>query len=365
MVEAVGITEKGTTDTDHVRRQHPDLCPGRPERFIIEMSSAEPPELEGIHDIFIPEDPPYRMPIPIYRAGDRIGKPFIEMEPRRVVAILGARKRNPARFSPARHSGNPDRPADHSISSNMRSKGPPAQGFPGSPACGDVANAVLSGFLDNPFSTTRNSIQKCCRTSVLDLIDLGQDPGRFRSSMTFSKRRAPAFFNELYRYKDRVVLRRGDIHSPRSPRAGRAAINTALELDIYGHVNSTHVMGTHMMNGIGGSGDFERNGSCRHGHAVTARNWPVSSIVPMVSHVDHFRTFGGSDRNRHGLVDTRPLTPARSAELSSGNAPIPRIGTCCGTITSGPAVSGAATSRNLLTKRPFRSISASWTPAVC
>ena len=42
-------------------------------------------------------------------------------------------------------------------------------------------------------------------------------------------------------------------------RLGLITINTALECDIYGNINSTHVGGTHMMNGIGGSGDFARN----------------------------------------------------------------------------------------------------------
>ena len=36
-------------------------------------------------------------------------------------------------------------------------------------------------------------------------------------------------------------------------------MNAMLEADIYGNVNSSHVMGTAMQNGIGGSGDFTRN----------------------------------------------------------------------------------------------------------
>lgn len=36
-------------------------------------------------------------------------------------------------------------------------------------------------------------------------------------------------------------------------------MNTAIEFDLGGNINSTHVMGKTMMNGIGGSGDFTRN----------------------------------------------------------------------------------------------------------
>ena len=42
-------------------------------------------------------------------------------------------------------------------------------------------------------------------------------------------------------------------------RLGLISINTAIEVDLFGNVNSTHVMGRNLMNGIGGSGDFTRN----------------------------------------------------------------------------------------------------------
>jgi len=42
-------------------------------------------------------------------------------------------------------------------------------------------------------------------------------------------------------------------------RVGVISMNTALEMDIYGNVNSSHVFGTHVVNGVGGSGEFTRN----------------------------------------------------------------------------------------------------------
>ena len=118
------------------------------EKIIIEISS-DPMEIEGIHDIFTPENPPYRMPIPIYRTADRIGKPFIEMDPNRVVAILFSREKdNCPIFS------EPDdvsrRIADHILNfvqheirqDRMSPKLPWQSGV------GDVANAVLIG-MDN------------------------------------------------------------------------------------------------------------------------------------------------------------------------------------------------------------------------
>ena len=98
-------------------------------------------------------------------------------------------------------------------------------------------------------------------------------------------------------------------------RLGVIAINTAIEVDIYGHVNSTHVMGSQLMNGIGGSGDFIRNGFVSF--IVTpsvARGGKISAVVPMVSHVDHSEHSVDVVVTEHGLVDTRPLTPRQVAE---------------------------------------------------
>ena len=98
------------------------------------------------------------------------------------------------------------------------------------------------------------------------------------------------------------------------------AINTALEADIYGNVNSTHVGGTHMMNGIGGSGDFARNAHL--GILVTkamAKGGALSSIVPMVTHVDHNEHDVDVLVTEQGLADLRALAPRERAETILGN----------------------------------------------
>ena len=65
-------------------------------------------------------------------------------------------------------------------------------------------------------------------------------------------------------------------------------MNGMIEADLYGNVNSTHVMGSRIQNGIGGSGDFALNGYLSIFMAPsTARHGDISTIVPMVSHVDH------------------------------------------------------------------------------
>ncbi|BBO85831.1 acetyl-CoA hydrolase [Desulfosarcina ovata subsp. sediminis] len=316
VVEAIAITEKGHLIPSMSVGNTPTYVQ-EAEKIIIEISS-EPPELEGIHDIFIPEDPPYRMPIPIYRSGDRIGKPSIEMDPNKVVAILYSREEDSCAVfnEPGTVS---QRIAEHIldfVAHEIRhDRMPPA--LPWQSGVGDVANAVLSGFIDNDFFQNIDIYSEVLQDAVLDLIDLGKVRAASGSAMTLSHKARNRFFNEIYRYRDKIVLRPVEIsNSPEVVRRlGVIAINTAIEVDIYGQVNSTHVMGSQLMNGIGGSGDFIRNGALSFiVTPSTAKGGKISAIVPMVSHVDHSEHSVDVVVTEHGLVDTRPLTPRQVAE---------------------------------------------------
>ncbi len=316
IVEALAITEAGHLIPTMSVGNTPSYVK-KAKKIIIEIC-PEPEELYGIHDIFIPEDPPYRMPIPIYRTSDRIGKPFIEMDPNRVVGILLSREEDccavftePDEISQkiAEHILDFVR---HQIGMNRLPAGLPWQA-----GVGDVANAVLSGFMADDFYHTIDIYSEVLQDSVLDLIDMGKVRHASGSAMTLSHKVRTRFFNELYRYKEKVVLRPVEISN--SPevirRLGVIAINTAIEIDIYGHVNSTHVMGSQLMNGIGGSGDFLRNGAISFiVSPSTAKDGRISSIVPMVSHVDHNEHSVDIIVTEYGLVDTRPLTPRQVAE---------------------------------------------------
>src|SRR5699024_1406078 len=126
--------------------------------------------------------------------------------------------------------------------------------------------------------------------SAVSLLDSGHLRFASASSVTLSAPVMQQFLQNLDRYRDRVVLRPQEIsnHPEIVRRLGIIAINAALEFDIYGNVNSTHVGGTHMMNGIGGSGDFARNAHLSIFVTKSlAKGGDISRVVPMVSHVDH------------------------------------------------------------------------------
>ena len=179
-----------------------------------------------------------------------------------------------------------------------------------------MANAVLAGFLEDNNFNDLEIYSEVLQDAVLDLIDLGKVRAASGSALTLSLKGQDRFIKELYRYKDKIVLRPVEISN--SPevirRLGLIAINTAMEVDIYGQVNSTHVNGSHIMNGIGGSGDFERNAAisfmvC----SSTGRKGAISKIVPLVTHVDHSEHSVDIIVTEQGLVDTRRLTPKQTA----------------------------------------------------
>ncbi len=316
VVEAAAITEKGHLIPTMSVGNTPTYV-REAQKIIIEISAISP-LLEGIHDIFIPEDPPYRMPIPLYRTSDRIGKPFIEMDPDRVVAILFSTEQDRCPiFMPPNSTSS--RIAEHILDfvrhEIKKDRMPPS--LPWQAGVGDVANAVLSGFIKDKNFHSLDIYSEVLQDSVLDLIDLGKVRAASGSALTLSEKARARFFNEIYRYREKIVLRPVEISN--SPevirRLGVIAINTAIEIDIYGQVNSTHVMGTQLMNGIGGSGDFIRNGALTMMVTPsTAKGGLISAIVPMVSHVDHSEHSVDVIVTEYGLVDARPLTPRQVAE---------------------------------------------------
>lgn len=107
-------------------------------------------------------------------------------------------------------------------------------------------------------------------------------------------------------------------------RLGIISMNTAIEVDLTGNVNSTHVMGKTMMNGIGGSGDFTRNAylsifSC----PSTAKGGKISTIVPLCSHMDHSEHSVQVVATEYGVADLRGRDPHERARLIIDNCAHP------------------------------------------
>ncbi len=161
---------------------------------------------------------------------------------------------------------------------------------------------------------------------MFDLIDGGKIDMISGTSLSPSPAGLQRFYDNIEEYRKKIILRPEEISNNAEVvrRIGVIGMNTALEMDIYGHVNSTHTSGTKMMNGIGGSGDFARNAflSCFFCHSV-AKGGAISAIVPMCTHIDHTEHDTHVFISENGVADVRGLTPKERAKVIINNVAHP------------------------------------------
>ena len=290
------------------------------KKVIIEYSSYYRTSFRGFHDNYIPLDPPHRREIPIYKPSDRIGTTVLKIDPKKIIGVV------PSNESESISSFTELSEATRAIGANVAEflasemhKGRiPHEFLPIQSGVGNIANAALHGLADNPNIPRFEMYTEVVQDAVMELMEKGKCSFASTCALAFSDDAMLHFMDNINFYRDKLLMRPGEIsnHPEVVRRLGLIAMNTALECDIYGNVNSTHVMGTKMMNGIGGSGDFCRNAylsiflcpSIQKGGAL-------STIVPMVSHVDHNEHSVKVIVTDQGVADLRNLAPDQRAKV--------------------------------------------------
>jgi succinyl-CoA:acetate CoA-transferase len=289
------------------------------DRVILEVNSWQPAELEGMHDIYYGTAlPPYRQPLPILRPSDRIGGPYLHCPPEKIVAIVPTH--SPDRIAPFKPVDDDSRQiAGHVVdflSHEVKQGRLPRHLLPLQSGVGNIANAVLSGLDEGPFAPL-TAYTEVIQDGMLQLLRSGVLSFASATAFSLSEAGIADLHANLAEYRDRIVLRSQEIsnHPEVIRRLGCLAMNGMLEADIYGNVNSTHVMGSSIQNGIGGSGDFARNAYISFFMSPsTAKGGAISSIVPMVSHVDHTEHDVHVIVTEQGIADLRGLPPRRRAQ---------------------------------------------------
>jgi succinyl-CoA:acetate CoA-transferase len=289
------------------------------DRVILEVNSWQPAALEGMHDIYYGlEPPPNRGPLPLVRPGQRIGTPYLEVPAEKVVAVV-------LTDSPDRNSAfKPPDQASKLIAGHILEfltwevkKGRmPANLLPLQSGVGNIANAVLFGLEEGKFEGL-TSYTEVIQDGMIRLLKSGKVTSASATAFSLSPDMLTEVNADMASYRSRIVLRSQEIsnHPEIIRRLGVIAMNGMIEADIYGNVNSTHVMGSRIQNGIGGSGDA-RNGYVSIFMAPsTAQHGTISTIVPMVSHVDHTEHDVQVIVTEHGLADLRGLSPRQRAHL--------------------------------------------------
>ena len=285
------------------------------KKIIVEVNTSIPLTLEGMHDIYICSKPPERTEIPIYHVGDRIGSPYVSCGLDRITCIVES--------DIVDHVRNLSAPDDTSkkIAANLvdfleheqRHGRLPQQMLPLQSGVGSIANTVLMGLAESKFENL-TMYSEILQDSVFKLIKCGKVTQASGCAFTPSPTVWKMYKEDPELYRNRIVLRPLDISNNPEVirRLGVISMNTPLEFDIYGQANSTHVMGNRMMNGIGGSGDYMRNGYLTiFSTPSTAKGGNISSVVPMVSHADHTEHDTMVFITEQGVADIRGLSPLK------------------------------------------------------
>jgi succinyl-CoA:acetate CoA-transferase len=298
------------------------------EKVILEVNSTQPMELEGLHDVYYGLGmPPFREPIPLTSASQRIGQPYLKIPIEKVAGIVltDVPDRSTAFKAPDETS---KRIAGHVLEFltwEVKKGRLPQSLLPLQSGVGNIANAMLYGLQECPFEGM-TAYTEVIQDGLVGLMETGKLLSASATAFSLSPEMVTELMPKIGEYRERIVLRSQELSN--NPgiirRLGVIAMNGMIEADMYGNVNSTHIMGSSIMNGLGGSGDFARNGFISIFMAPsTAQKGTISTIVPMVSHVDHTEHDVNVLVTEQGLADMRGLSPTQRARLVIENCTHP------------------------------------------
>ena len=326
IIEAISITKDGmiipTTSVGNssIFVQHA-------KNVIVEINTEQPERLYRLHDIYDTGKHEGRVAIPLTHVADRIGTTGIPVDMDKIRGIVFTDQvDSPSKIMPP--DSETEAIASHLLEllrSEIRAGRLTERLAPIQSGVGSVANSALHGLINSEFHDLE-MYSEVLQDAVFDLIDADKLRFASGSAITLSKEKMKQVYADFGKYEDKIVLRPQEItnHPGIIRRLGLIAVNTALEFDIYGNVNSTHVSGTKMMNGIGGSGDFSRNARLSiFVTKATAKDGKISSVVPFVSHVDHTEHDVDVLITEYGYADLRGLAPRERVGLIIENCADP------------------------------------------
>jgi acetyl-CoA hydrolase len=298
------------------------------ERVLVELNAKHSPGLLGMHDVFEPKDPPARGDIPIFHVADRIGSPVCLVDPAKIagVVLTDLEDENSEFDPPTAATDRIGRNVADFLAREMHAGRVPPKFLPLQSGVGNIANAVLAALSQNRDIPDFHMYTEVVQDSVVPLLESGRCKFASTCALTLSPAVMRHVAENLDFFKSRVVLRPQEVsnHPEVVRRLGILSMNTAIEVDLGGNVNSTHVMGKTMMNGIGGSGDFTRNAylsvfSC----PSTCKGGKISAVVPLAAHIDHSEHSVQVVVTEQGVADLRGKDPHERAQLLINNCAHP------------------------------------------
>ena len=317
IVEAVGITREGNLIPAYRLHDMANFVQAA-ERVVVQLSTCYPLDFEGLHDVYLPDNPPHKKPIPILRADDRVGTPYIPLDPQKVACIYFSEHPETVEMIDSFDG------VSQKIAQNLvdflrrevaRGKLPPAL-LPMEIGLGLIPAAVLNELGNSEFENLE-FYSAVLNDGILDLMAKGKVKTASGTGFFISSKGEKKLLQNLAEYKSRIVLRPVEIADCPEVimRLGVLALNGAIEADIYGNVNSSHITNGDVVSGVGGASEFALNAylSVILFPSIT-KGGNISSIVPMASHVDIPEHGVDVIITEQGAADLRGLTPRERAK---------------------------------------------------
>lgn len=325
IIECAAVTEDGLIPALTVGAS--DAYVYAADKVIVEINTTLPLEIEGMHDVFRAAYPDHAEIIPVKTPQDRIGTAFIPCPIEKIAAIVvtDSQGKFPVFKDPDAVSKSIGNNIVNFLKAEIAAGRQPASLSPLQSGVGNVANAVLAGLGESGI-TGMQMYTEVLQDSALQLILDGKMANASTTAVSISKELSELLKENIEFVRERMVIRPQEIaNNPEVVRRlSLIAMNTPIECDLYGNVNSTHIMGTRVMNGLGGSGDFARNaGLSIFATESIAKGGDISCIVPMVSHVDHTEHDVNVIVTEQGVADLRWKTPRERAETIIENCAHP------------------------------------------
>jgi succinate CoA transferase len=317
IIEACDVTDDGQIIPTVGVGITPTVC-RLAKTIIVELNTWHLKELRGMHDLAVLQDPPHRVDTGINGVRDRVGKDHIKVDPAKIIVVEVNEPNEGSGFAPVDET---TRKIGENVAAffveEMKAGRIPTSFLPIQSGVGNIANAVLAALADCPDIPDLEVYTEVIQDAVIDMLESGRVKFASGSSLTVSNPTMERIYDKLPFFKERIILRSTEFsNNPEIVRRlGIIAMNTALEADIFGNVNSTNVMGSKIMNGVGGSGDFARSAYMSiFLTPSTAKGGKISAFVPMVSHTDHNEHDVKVMISEFGVADLRGKSPRQRAE---------------------------------------------------
>lgn len=318
VIEAVDVTEDGRVFLTSGIGNSPTFL-SCAKKIIIEKNSYFSSRITEFADNVILPSPPMRQVIPIYKTLDKIGQPYVQIDATKIVGIVETHQadqivaftKNDETCVQIAHN------VEKFLLDELHHGRIPKEFLPIQSGVGYINNAVMEALGKQADIPKFTMFSEVLQEAVVDLIFSGKVTGISACSLTITPDKLQTIFDNMDFFKDKIVLRPQEISNNPEVirRLGVIALNVGLEFDIYGHANSSHALGTNLMNGIGGSGDFERNAYLSIFISPSiAKGGKISSIVPMCAHIDHSEHSVKVIITEQGIADLRGLSPSQRAK---------------------------------------------------